>query len=62
MIEEIMNRQSVIEVLKQVSGYSEKHIVDRVLKRKDFPPPIRKSGRLEIYRRRDIERWLGLGV
>lgn len=60
MTNEVLNRQTVVQILQDAFQASERHIKERVMKRVDFPQPIRKSGRLEIYRRRDIEKWLGL--
>ncbi|KYP12220.1 MAG: hypothetical protein A0129_03575 [Limnobacter sp. CACIAM 66H1] len=59
-IDDLIPKHEVIEMIVKATSLSDRHVRDRVLKRKDFPRPRRQLGRACIYARQDIEKWLGI--
>lgn len=59
-IDDLIPKQQVIEMIARATNLSNRHVRDRVLKRRDFPKPRRQIGRACVYARQDVEIWLGI--
>lgn len=58
--DDLMPRVEVEQLICSKLGFSSRHVKERVMKRPDFPKPVRQVGRGALYLRQSVFKWLGL--
>lgn len=54
LVDEFVLKEQAAEMIAYVLALSIRHVKSRVMKRKDFPKPVKKVGRSELYQREKI--------